>query len=81
MPAMKVAEFRISDEQRAHVTQQADRHGVSFSEYVRQSIAFTLGWAAALDTVSAGANPRDLTDLERVAHLLAIVSGASPAPP
>lgn len=78
VPPMSVAEFRISDEQRALVIAQAERHGISFSEYVRRSINFTLGWAAALDAVNAGAHPSSLTDIEHVTRMLATIS-AEPA--
>lgn len=75
---MNVAEFRISDERRALVVAQADRHGISFSEYVRRSINFTLGWSAALDAVNAGADPRSLTDIEHVVRMLATITAGPP---
>lgn len=78
MTRMAVAEFRIPDDLRAQVQEQADRGGVSFSEYVRQSLYIRLAWTAAIDHVQAGVHPAHLTDLEWVARHLRAISQAEP---
>jgi hypothetical protein len=76
---MEPAEFRLPTLMREQAQQQADRDGTSFSEFVRQSVAFRLAWLAAIDTIAAGAPPSSLTDIERLARTLAAISaGGSP---
>lgn len=88
---MEPVEFRISAALRQQVAEQAERRGISFSEYCRQALIFALGWTAAIDSVAAGGRPEHLTTIELLAQRLADVTDddappethphGSPAPP
>lgn len=71
---MESIEFRCPVDLRRQAAEQAARHGVSLSEYCRQSLALALAWTAACDTVSAAGTTQHLTSIEQVAQHLANIS-------
>lgn len=79
MAAMEPSEFRITTQMKHLATQQAERDGISYSAFVRESIAMRLAWTAALEAVQAGAPPGELTDIQNVTRLLARISQAGGA--
>jgi hypothetical protein len=76
---MDVAEFRCPSRLREQARQQADRDGVSFSEFVRSSLAFRIAWIGALDAIRAGTTPSNLTDIEQLVRILSSIK--APPPP
>lgn len=74
---MEPVEFRCPTALRQQAREQAARRGVSFSEYCRQSLIFSLAWGAAIDAVTAGAEPHALAAVERVVQHLARLTDAN----
>jgi antitoxin component of RelBE/YafQ-DinJ toxin-antitoxin module len=75
VPRMSRTSFYLPDELKARAQREAERMGIDFSEYVRQSIVLNCAWADVIRLVRAGVDPATLeTNEDIVALLTGIVS-------
>ena len=63
-------DVRLPDQLKTAVTEEANRLGITQSEFMREALAVYVAWHRALDAVDDGASTSELRDPQVVARLL-----------